>query len=303
MRPSCHRATLADGRKERGIPGDGEIRVGTSGWIYPAWRGEFYPKGLPKRRELEYLSRRVNTVEINGSFYSLQRPQRYLRWKSATPDDFRFAVKGGRFITHMRQLRGVEAALANFFASGVLALDDKLGPVLWQLPPRLPFDAARLASFFALLPRSTGEAAALATRHDEKVTFEPYTEVRTNRRLRHALEVRHPSFTDPRFPELVRAHDIALVVADTAGTWPYLEETTSDLVYIRLHGDVELYSSGYSDAALREWAGKIRRWRAQGHDVYVYFDNDVNVKAPGDAMALADELGLHRAPPGDSSGG
>ncbi len=257
----------------------------------------FYPKGLPQRRELEYLSRRVDTVEINGSFYSLQRPERYLRWRNSTPDDFRFAVKGGRFITHMKQLRDVESALANFFASGVLALDDKLGPVLWQLPPRLPFDTERLSAFFDLLPRSTRDAAALARRHDDKVTFEPHTEVSTDRRIRHALEVRHPSFTDPRFPELLRAHDIALVVADTAGTWPYLEDVTADLVYVRLHGDVELYASGYSDEALTAWADRISRWRSAGHDVYVYFDNDIKVKAPGDAMALAGKLGSRQAPP------
>ncbi len=198
----------------------------------------------------------------------------------------------------MLQLRGVESALANFFASGVLALDDKLGPVLWQLPPRLPFDIERLSAFFDLLPRTTRDAAALARRHDDKVIFEPHTEVPTDRRIRHALEVRHPSFTDPCFPEFLRAHDIALVVADTAGTWPYLEDVTTDFVYVRLHGDVELYASGYSDEALNAWADRIRRWRSAGHDVYVYFDNDIKVKAPGDAMALAGKLGAHHTPPG-----
>ncbi|EHK87368.1 DUF72 domain-containing protein [Saccharomonospora azurea] len=261
----------------------------------------FYPKGLPQRRELEYLSRRVNTVEINGSFYSLQRPERYRRWRDATPPGFRFAVKGGRFITHMKQLRDVEAALANFFASGVLALDDKLGPVLWQLPPRLSFDAERLAEFFDRLPRTTVAAAELARRHDDKVTFEPHTDVGADRPLHHALEVRHPSFTDPAFPDLLRAHDIALVVADTAGTWPYLEDVTSGLVYVRLHGDVELYASGYTDEALDAWAEKIGRWHAQGHDVWVYFDNDIKVKAPGDAMALAERLGVHHASPGEKT--
>ncbi len=240
----------------------------------------------------------MNSVEINGSFYSLQRPERYRRWRDATPPDFRFAVKGGRFITHLKQLRGVETALANFFASGVLALDDKLGPILWQLPPRLAFDAERLTAFFDLLPRSTTEAAELARRHDDKVTFEPHTAVEHDRPIRHALEVRHPSFTDPAVPGLLRAHDVALVVADTAGTWPYLDDVTSDFVYVRLHGDVELYASGYSDEALRAWARTIRRWHADGLDVYVYFDNDVTVKAPGDAMALADELGLPHLSPG-----
>jgi uncharacterized protein YecE (DUF72 family) len=287
-------------RKERGIPVPGsEIRIGTSGWAYPGWRGEFYPRGLPRHRELEYLSRRVNTVEINGSFYSLQRPERYLRWRDRTPDDFRFTVKGSRFITHMLRLRGVETALANFLASGVLALEAKLGPILWQLPPRQAFEPDRLSAFFDLLPRTTHDAAALARHHDDKVTFPPHTDVSADRRLRHALEVRHPSFTDPRFPELLRAHDIALVVADTAGMWPYLEDVTSDLVYVRLHGDVELYASGYGDETLTAWATKIERWRSAGLDVYVYFDNDIKVKAPGDAMALAAKLGLRPASPGE----
>lgn len=294
--------------RPRGSRGDGvipharsEVRVGTSGWVYANWRGVFYPKDLRRGHELEYLSRRLNTVEINGSFYSLQRPQRYLRWKAATPDDFRFAVKGSRFITHMKQLHDVDSALANFFASGVLALEEKLGPILWQLPPRLAFDPDRLASFLDRLPRSTGGAAALARHHDDKVTFEPHTDVETDRPLRYALEARHPSFADPRCLALLRTHDIALVVADTAGKWPYLEELTTDFLYVRLHGDTEMYTSGYTPAALTTWAGRIERWRDRGLDVYVYFDNDTHAKAPGDAMALANELGLHHSPPGAES--
>ncbi|WP_084789356.1 DUF72 domain-containing protein [Saccharomonospora iraqiensis] len=276
-----------------------DVRIGTSGWIYPAWRGVFYPEGLAQRRELEYLSRRVNTVEINGSFYSLQRPERYRRWHDETPDDFLFAVKGGRYITHMKRLRDVDAALANFFASGVLALGDKLGPVLWQLPPRMTFDPDRLAAFLALLPRTTTEAAELGRHHDDKLPAEPYLTVSTERPLRHALEVRHPSFDDPRCSALLREHDVALVTADTSGTWPFLEEVTAGFVYVRLHGETELYTSGYTDTALRRWARRIGRWHADGLDVFVYFDNDVKVKAPEDARALADLVGV----PGTSPGG
>ncbi|PRX50281.1 uncharacterized protein YecE (DUF72 family) [Prauserella shujinwangii] len=290
-----------------------EIRIGTSGWLYPPWRGTFYPKGLPHRLELAYLAQRVGTVEINGSFYSLQRPERYARWFEQTPDDFLFSVKGGRFITHMKQLRDVETALANFLASGVLALGHKLGPLLWQLPPRLAYDPGRLSDFFRLLPRSTGAAATLAAKHDEKLKCEAYLDVAEDRPLRHALEVRHPSFAVPEFVELLREHDVALVVADTAGTWPYLEDVTSDLVYVRLHGDIELYASGYTRSALHTWASRISAWHAgesprtehtvagpaehRRRDVLVYFDNDIKVKAPGDAMTLAGMLGLRTASP------
>jgi uncharacterized protein YecE (DUF72 family) len=284
----------------------GEVRVGISGWRYPPWRGVFYPPGLAQRRELEYASRRLTSVEINGSFYSLQRPDSYRRWVAETPDDFVFAVKGPRFVTHMKKLAGVEAPLANFFASGVLALGPKQGPLLWQLPPTLGFDAGRLERFFALLPRSTAAAAALAERHDERMEGRNLLTTDADRPLRHALEVRHRTFETPDFVELLRAHDIALVVADTAGKWPKLDDVSSDFVYVRLHGEEELYVSGYDPPALDSWAARIRTWRSGGtptggrtlappappqpRDVFVYFDNDVKVRAPFDAIALAERL-------------
>jgi uncharacterized protein YecE (DUF72 family) len=274
----------------------GDVRVGISGWRYPPWRGSFYPKGLPQRRELAYAADHLGTVEINGSFYSLQRPSSYLAWRADTPDGFVFSVKGGRFITHMKKLRDVETALANFFASGVLALGDRLGPVLWQLPPLLAFDADRLARFFALLPRTTSAAASLAAGHDERLKDRSWTTTDADRPLRHALEVRHASYVCAEFPALLREHDVALVVADTAGKWPLLTDVTSDFVYVRLHGDVELYVSGYSDEALDVWAERIRGWRDAGLDVFVYFDNDVKVRAPVDAMALARRLGVGPRP-------
>jgi uncharacterized protein YecE (DUF72 family) len=271
-----------------------ELRVGISGWRYAGWRGVFYPKGLAQRRELEYASRELDSIEINGSFYSLQRPEQYRAWYRATPADFRFAVKGSRFITHMKKLRDVEAALANFFASGLLLLDDKLGPILWQLPPGSRFDEQRLADFFDSLPRDTCAAAKLARRHDQRVAGRSWTRARSRRPLRHALEVRHESFRSPRFVRLLRRHRIALVVADTAGRWPFLEDVTTDFVYARLHGDTELYASGYTPAALDAWAARIRRWRRARRDVYVYFDNDAKVHAPFDAMALAARLAGRR---------
>jgi uncharacterized protein YecE (DUF72 family) len=284
----------------------GAAHVGTSGWVYPPWRGTFYPSGLPHRRELEYLSRQVSSIELNGSFYSLQRPSSYQNWAEQTPDDFVFAVKGSRFITHMKRLRDVETPLANFLASGLLALGPKLGPLLWQLPPNLPFDADQLSNFLDLLPRTTAAAAELAEQHDERLDDRDFTSTDADRPLRHALEVRHPSFRDPALIEVLREQNVALVVADTAGTWPYLEDVTADFVYARLHGDEELYVSGYTDEALDTWAERIRAWQAgdsprtehtiagpaavQPREVFAYFDNDVKVHAPHDAISLAGRL-------------
>jgi uncharacterized protein YecE (DUF72 family) len=286
------------------------LRIGISGWTYAPWRGVFFPKKWPQKRELEFASREVNAIEINGTFYSLQRPESFAAWYNATPDDFVFAVKGGRFITHMKKLKAVEVPLANFFASGVLRLQEKLGPLLWQLPPNLGYDRDRLERFFHLLPRDTVAAAKLARQHDHRLEGRSWTEPGPQRPLRHALEVRHESFRNEDFIQLLREHDVALVVADTAGKWPFLEDATSDFVYVRLHGDEELYASGYSENALRIWAQKVRAWargglppqaklagrrtarRAGGRDVYVFFDNDAKVHAPFDAIALAHRLGL-----------
>ena len=268
----------------------GRVRVGISGWTYAPWRGTFYPKGLRQRDELAYVAERMSSVEINGSFYALQRPKSYRSWREQTSDDFVFAVKGGRFITHMKRLADVETPLANFFASGVLALGPTLGPVLWQLPPTFQFDAERLSAFFDLLPRTTEQAAALAKHHDDRVGDDALTKTEADRPVRHALEVRHASFVDAGLPDLLRQHDVGLVVADTAGKWPLLREVTSDFAYVRLHGDTELYASGYDADALDTWAASVREWADAGADVYVYFDNDMKVRAPYDAMALSERL-------------
>jgi uncharacterized protein YecE (DUF72 family) len=268
-----------------------DARIGVSGWNYPGWRGDFYPKGVPQRRELEYAAERLTSIEINGSFYALQRPSSYLDWRARTPDDFVFAVKGGRFITHMKKLSDVETPLANFFASGVLALGPKLGPLLWQLPPNLGFDVDRLTSFFDLLPRTLSAAADLASRHDDKIaTDRAHLTVEADGPMRHAIEVRHGSFATPTAVELCREHDVALVVADSAGKWPAFDDVTSDFVYVRLHGADELYVSGYTDDALDRWAGRVSGWLDRGLDCYVYFDNDAKVRAPYDAMGLIERL-------------
>lgn len=262
---------------------------------------------MPQKRELEFAAATFNSIELNGSFYSLQLPSSYRRWYSETPDDFIFAIKGGRFITHMKKLRDVETPLANFFASGVLALREKLGPFLWQLPPNLGFDARRLRDFFALLPRDSREAAALARKHDGKLKGRAFIRTDGVRPLRHAIEVRHPTFMTRDFFQLLRQHDIAFVFADTAGKWPYAEDLTSDFIYIRLHGAEKLYVSGYDDKSLQAWAGRIRLWSrgrqadnaklVDSHkndrrlrDVFVYFDNDAKVHAPYDAKRLSARL-------------
>lgn len=291
-------------------PATGRIRVGISGWRYQPWRGVFYPPRLPQRSELAFASRLLSTIEINGSFYSLQRPESYASWYDETPPGFVFAVKGSRYITHMLKLRNVETALANFFASGVLRLGAKLGPILWQVPPQLAFDQERFGAFFSLLPRDSAGALELARGHDERLAGRAWLEVKANRQLRHAVEIRHPTFVDPTFIALLRHHRIALVVADTAGRWPLLEDLTADFVYVRLHGDKQLYASGYGDAALDRWARRIHAWAAGtqvadarlagppgdrahgGRAVYCYFDNDVKAHAPYDAVRLAGRLGV-----------
>lgn len=289
----------------------GELFIGISGWRYPPWRGVFYPPGLAQARELEFASRVLPTIEINGSFYSLQRPGSYAAWYAATPPGFVFAVKGNRFLTHMLKLRGIETPLANVLASGMFALREKLGPVLWQFPPQLRFDAAKVEHFLALLPHDTGQALAIARGHDDKMNERALLEIDAVRPLRHAVEVRHDSFRDPAFIALLRKYKVALVVADTAGKWPALDDVTADFVYIRLHGDQELYASGYEDDALARWAGRIRAWQAGGQpddaqlasrmaparrtsrDVYCYFDNDIKVRAPVDALRLMEMLGVN----------
>jgi len=283
-----------------------EVRIGISGWNYAGWRGVFYPKGLPHRRELEYASRAFNSIEINGSFYSLQLPTSYRRWHEETPANFLFSVKGARFITHMKKLREVEMPLANFFASGVLALEEKLGPILWQFPPNFGWNEKRFREFFQLLPKTTKEASALGKRHDSRLKARAWLTTKRDRALRYCVEIRHASFLVPDFFELLRDFNIAFVFADTAGKWPYAEDLTADFVYCRLHGDTELYTSGYNDGALDWWATRLKLWykgqqpkdakpvtaktKTGSHDLFVYFDNDAKVHAPFDAQTLVRKM-------------
>ena len=289
--------------------GKGCVRIGISGWRYAPWRGVFYPQALPQRCELSYASRVFSTIEINGSFYSLQSPQSYAAWYADTPADFVFAVKGPRFITHMKRLREVRRPLANFLASGVLELREKLGPILWQFPSSFRFEPERFGSFFGLLPKDTGAALRLARAREPHLHGRSSLAIDAVRPLRHAVEVRHESFRAPDFIALLRRHGIALVVSDTPGKWLQLQDVTADFLYLRLHGARQLYASGYTPAALDAWARRIRAWRAgreprggeraspkrarprAARDVYCYFDNtDVKLRAPADAQSLARRL-------------
>ena len=286
---------------------DTHLRIGISGWTYGGWRGVWYPKGLAQFRELEFASRRHNTIEINGSFYSLQRPSAYESWYRETPPGFVFSVKGPRFITHMKKLRDVQTPLANFFGSGVLALREKLGPVLWQFPPNFGWNAQRFRDFFELLPKSTDEAAELARLHDDKLKHGTWTQIDVPRPLRYCVEIRHRTFLVSEFFSLLREYNVAFVFADTARRWPYAEDVTADFIYVRLHGDEQLYVSGYSPSALDWWAARVKLWaegkrapdarlvcdaqpKPAARDVYVYFDNDAKVHAPFDAQQLAARL-------------
>lgn len=281
----------------------GDIRIGISGWRYKGWRGVFYPKKLRQKDELAFAGKTFRTIEINGTFYSLQSPALFASWAADTPADFQFAVKAPRFITHIKRLNDVATPLANFWANGLLELGPKLGPILWQVPPRFRFEAARLQAFFELLPRDTAQAARIGRRHDRRVACKCSLHVDRARPLRHAIEIRDDSFRDPDFIRLLRRHKIALVCADTVD-WPRLMDVTADFVYCRLHGSKQLYTSGYDADELKTWARRVRAWakgaeptdaekivrtpapRRATRDVFVYFDNDAKVRAPVDAQAL-----------------
>ena len=291
------------------------IRIGISGWRYKPWRGTFYPRNLPQHAELKYAASILPVIEINGSFYSLQRPSSYARWYADTPKGFVFSVKGPRYVTHMRRLRNVEAPLANFFASGLFNLREKLGPILWQLPPSFRYDHDRLADFLDLLPHDTKAALAMARRRDAFMKGRTRLAIDASRSVRHAIEIRHESFLDSGFVDLLLERNIALVIAETARRWPMTHDITADFVYMRLHGDKKLYQSGYSAKSLDGWAKRIAAWHRgseprdarkisprkpptrKPRDVYCFFDNtDVKLRAPFDAQALARKLGIEGVP-------
>lgn len=246
----------------------GRVVVGMAGWVYPAWRGGFYPKGTRQADELEYASSHVTSIELNGSFYAVPKAPSWISWRDRTPNDFVFSVKAPRFITYVKQLAGVDAALDEFFGSGIVTLGAKLGAILWQLPPYLAFDPVLLEGFLARLPRTADDGSA----------------------LRHALEVRNESYLSPQLPALLRRHGVAAVYGDTT-KYPVIDDDTAGFRYARLHGDTALYPGGYYEPAdLDRWADRIEGWRESGADCYVYFTNDTKTRAPIDAMSLIERL-------------
>jgi uncharacterized protein YecE (DUF72 family) len=266
--------------------------IGISGYDYKGWRGTFYPPDLPRHHWLAFASRIFNSVELNGTFYSLKSPAVFERWTSEVPDDgFVFAIKGGRFITHNLKLRNCDRALGNFFASGILALGEKTGPFLWQLPATYSFDAERMDSFMRSLPHDSTDGEGVARQHDHRLKRGALVDSAARVRYRHAFEVRHPSYFCEEFYDILRSHRNAFVIADSAGKFAYDEQVTSDFVYVRLHGSSALYASDYTDEELQGWAMTMAAWAKARCDVFVYFDNDAKVHAPYNAMQLADLVG------------
>jgi len=285
------------------------FHIGISGWRYAPWRNNFYPKGLVQKKELYFASRSVNSIEINGSFYALQTPERYTGWYADTPEKFIFSVKAPRYITHIRRLNDVEEPIANFFASGIFELKEKLGAILWQFPPSFKFNDEQFHEFLRLLPQTAADAQHNTRKYHPD--FKLPSHFIKNSKLRHAVEIRNETFINETFIALLRKYHIAFVIADTAGRWPYAEDITSDFVYMRLHGDTELYRSGYSDAAIEHWYKRIISWSqgSQPRDakliakrtklpsslhVFCYFDNTDKLWAPQDARQLSHLLGVDK---------
>lgn len=282
----------------------GQIRIGISGWRYDGWRGGFYPDDLPQRRELEFASRQLNSIELNGTFYSTQRPKSFQEWKKQTPDDFVFSIKGSQFITHVRKLENVEGALANFLAQGMLCLGKKMGSILWQLPPQMSFNAERMEAFLKLLPHTQKQAATYAKQRDEWMASRCWLDVEDDLPMRHAVEIRHKSFAVPEYIALLRKYGVAMVVADSV-KWPVMLDTTADFVYCRLHGSEKIYPDGYTAEGIDLWARRIIAWsrgeevtdgtrihtepgpQQPARDVFVYFDDDNKERAPFDAQSMS----------------
>jgi uncharacterized protein YecE (DUF72 family) len=246
---------------------EAQIRVGIGGWTYPPWRGAFYPDDLPQKRELEFASRHLGAIEINATFYGRQSPKSWETWEKTVPDGFQFAIKGSRYCVTRPKLADAEEGLGVYFAQGMAALRDKLGPVLWMLAARRQFDRDDIAAFVDLLPNELNGAP-----------------------LRHAIEPRHESFRDDKFLDLCRARNVAIVFEDS-DEYPCIDADTADFAYARLQRMREDMPTGYEDAALDAFAKRARRWRDDGRNAYIFMINGAKVRAPAAALALQERLG------------
>lgn len=268
----------------------GTVRTGTAGWVYAPWRDTFFPPGLVQKNELAYASSRLGSIEINATFRANQKPASFAKWAASSRDGFVFSIKGPQLITHIKRLRNCEQELANFFASGPLALGSTLGPFCWQLPPSLHFETAVLESFLKLLPRHTHDYVAIAGKADGRLKSEPYLITDGVGPIRHAIEVRHPSFDTPELRALLGAYNVALVIPDT------LEQPgrhlTADFAYCRLQGPATPGATGYAPADITAWADQIGAWTSTGRDVFAYFVHEDKLHAPANAIALRQALGI-----------
>jgi uncharacterized protein YecE (DUF72 family) len=244
----------------------GRIYVGIGGWTFEPWRGVFYPDDLAQKRELEYASRKLTSIEINGTYYSTFKQASWIKWREETPDGFVFAVKASRYCTNRRELASAGDSVAKFLGQGLTELKDKLGPINWQFMETKKFDADDMAAFLKLLPREQDGVP-----------------------LRHALEVRHPSFKDPKFYELAKQHGAAIVFADD-DTFPEIDEPTADFTYARLMRSQEKVETGYDKKALDHWAKRAKDWAKRG-DAFVYFISGAKVRNPAAAQALIERVG------------
>ena len=272
----------------------GTVRTGTAGWVFEPWRGTFFPPGLVQKKELSYAASRLTSIEINATFRANQKPTSFARWASETPEGFEFSVKGPQLVTHIKRLKNCAEPLANFFASGPLAMSNRLGPFVWQLPPNLAFEPESFEAFLDLLPKTVKSYLALAGRADGAKQA-PFLDASGVTRIRHAIEPRHASFNTPEVNALLAQHNIARVIADTVEQ-PQ-RDLTADFAYCRLQGPARPDASGYGEADIAAWAQTIAGWRDAGRDIYAYFVHEDKLHAPQNAIALRRALGISL--PGD----
>ena len=268
----------------------GTVRTGTAGWVFEPWRGTFFPEGLVQKKELAYASSLLGSIEINATFRANQKPDSFRKWAGETPEGFVFSIKGPQLVTHIKRLKNCEIELANFFASGVLALGAKLGPFVWQLPPNLSFDAAVLENFLALLPRTPEQCVELAKKSDARLKSEPYLGTDGVAPLRHAIEMRNASFDVPEVNALLERYNVARVIADTPDNPG--RTLTADFAYCRLQGPAHGNGQGYGGEDIADWATTCKSWADAGKDVFAYFVHEDKLHAPANAIALRKALGI-----------